>query len=255
MILFFADIDNTLIYSYKHNIGNETIGVEFYPEKNKMISFMTKTSWELLQKAAEKVIFIPTTTRTMEQYQRINFGFTPMYALVCNGGVLLENGQENTQWYVDSRSLTAVCAKEMERAAALLEQDENRCYPLKNIQELMLFTKSKNPQKTVEQLKKMLDLAKVDVYCNQAKIYVLPKKMDKGTACCRLQERFTADCMIAAGDSEFDIPMLAAADIALAPKRLCDLFACKVQEICDEKQQLFSEYVLKFVCHYAAIGI
>ncbi len=33
MILFFADMDNTLIYSYKRDIGSDKIGVEFYPEK------------------------------------------------------------------------------------------------------------------------------------------------------------------------------------------------------------------------------
>lgn len=111
MILFFADMDNTLIYSYKRDIGSDKIGVEFYPEKNQMISYMTKTSWKLLQKVAHKLLFIPTTTRTIEQYQRINLGFVPLYALVCNGGILLENGQENMRWYADSRELAAPAKK------------------------------------------------------------------------------------------------------------------------------------------------
>ena len=117
MILFFADMDNTLIYSHKRDIGSDKIGVEFYPEKNQMISYMTKTSWKLLQKVAHKLLFIPTTTRTIEQYQRINLGFVPLYALVCNGGILLENGQENMRWYADSRELAAPAKKEIERAS------------------------------------------------------------------------------------------------------------------------------------------
>ena len=106
MILFFADMDNTLIYSYKRDIGSDKIGVEFYPEKSDDFLY-DKTSWKLLQKVAHKLLFIPTTTRTIEQYQRINLGFVPLYALVCNGGILLENGQENMRWYADSRELAA----------------------------------------------------------------------------------------------------------------------------------------------------
>ena len=76
-------------------------------------TYMTKTSWKLLQKVAHKLLFIPTTTRTIEQYQRINLGFVPLYALVCNGGILLENGQENMRWYADSRELAApACGKQ-----------------------------------------------------------------------------------------------------------------------------------------------
>ncbi len=250
MILFFADMDNTLIYSYKRDIGSDKIGVEFYPEKNQMISYMTKTSWKLLQKVAHKLLFIPTTTRTIEQYQRINLGFVPLYALVCNGGILLENGQENMRWYADSRELAAPAKKEIERASVLLKQDEYRSYPLKNIRDLVLFTKSNNPIKTVEQLHKSLDLSMVDVICNQAKVYVIPKKIDKGTACRRLKEKLYADCTIAAGDSVFDISMLAAADIALAPKWLCDAYDVKANGICDEEQQFFSEYILKYVLDY-----
>ena len=106
MILFFADMDNTLIYSYKRDIGSDKIGVEFYPEKNQMISYMTKTSWKLLQKVAHKLLFIPTTTRTIEQYQRINLGFVPCMRLcvmvgfcwkmvrkICGGMRIQENSQ------------------------------------------------------------------------------------------------------------------------------------------------------------------
>lgn len=43
-----------------------------------------------MKKVSEKMTIIPTSTRTEEQYKRIDLdiGIVP-YALVCNGGVLL----------------------------------------------------------------------------------------------------------------------------------------------------------------------
>lgn len=41
---FISDLDNTLIYSYKKNIGGDTINVEVY--EGREISFMTRGSYE-----------------------------------------------------------------------------------------------------------------------------------------------------------------------------------------------------------------
>ena len=57
----------------------------------------------------------------------------------------------------------------------------------------------------------------VDIFHNKEKVYVVPKKLSKGTAVERFREYIKADKIIAAGDSEFDISMLRAADIRIAP--------------------------------------
>ena len=46
MVLFVSDLDNTLIYSYKREIGKKKICVELY--EGKEISFMTENSYRLL---------------------------------------------------------------------------------------------------------------------------------------------------------------------------------------------------------------
>ena len=46
MLIFHADLDNTLIYSYKHDIGSDTVGVERY--QGRVISYMTGSSYEML---------------------------------------------------------------------------------------------------------------------------------------------------------------------------------------------------------------
>ncbi len=64
MVVFHSDLDNTLIYSYKHDIGSDKKCVEVY--QNREVSFMTKKSFDLLKAVKEKVVFVPTTTRTQE---------------------------------------------------------------------------------------------------------------------------------------------------------------------------------------------
>ena len=91
MIVFYSDLDNTLIYSYRREIGGKKRCVEVY--QGREISFMSEYSYHLLQEISKKALFIPVTTRTMEQYQRIDLGIgIPEYALVCNGGILLVRG-------------------------------------------------------------------------------------------------------------------------------------------------------------------
>ena len=73
MIVFHTDLDNTLIYSYRHDIGRDRRCVEVY--QGREISFVTQETHRLLQKLSERkeqVLIVPTTTRTAEQYARIN---------------------------------------------------------------------------------------------------------------------------------------------------------------------------------------
>ena len=97
MIIFNTDLDKTLIYSYKHDIGNDKLCAEIY--QGRQVSFVTRRTAELLKRVNETVLLVPTTTRTLEQYVRIDLGIgTPHYALVCNGGILLTDGEEDSGW-------------------------------------------------------------------------------------------------------------------------------------------------------------
>lgn len=249
MIIFHSDIDNTLIYSYKHDIGPDKVGVEIYQDRT--ISFMTSKSYSLLKQVANKVVFVPTTTRTVEQYGRIDFGIPcPDYALVCNGGILLEQGKENGKWYEDSLMLVENAAGELALAEKYLYEDKNRCFDVRNIRGLFLFTKSERPLETLQGLKNILNLSKVDVFHNGIKVYVIPKNMNKGKACMRLKEKLKPECMIAAGDSEFDVPMLQIANIAIAPQKLCDTYHVDAQTSYDKAKDIFSDYILDYIVKY-----
>ena len=216
MDIFCSDLDNTIIYSYKHDIGEQKRCVEIYQERE--ISFITNMQYELLQRLKEEIVIIPTTTRTIEQYERINLGIGDFkYALTCNGGILLENGKENKNWYQESLRIVDESKKVMGKALFLLEGEKRRIFELRNIKNLFIFTKCDEPEQVVEKLKRELDCTLVDVFNNGIKVYVVPKKLNKGNAIRRLKEYLGANEVIAAGDSEFDVSMLKECSFGVAP--------------------------------------
>lgn len=216
MTVLHIDLDNTLIYSYKHDIGNDKINVEIYQDRE--ISFVTKRTYENLKKISRQMLLIPTSTRSIEQYNRINLqiGDIP-YALVCNGGVLLADGEKVSSWYQTSMELIRESLPALDAARHILERDSRRKFELRFIEDLFLFTKCEEPEAVIEELKKTLDTDAVDIFHNKEKVYVVPKKLSKGKAVERFREYIGADRVIAAGDSEFDISMLRAADLGIAP--------------------------------------
>lgn len=219
MILFHSDLDNTLIYSYKHDIGPDKKCVEIYQDKE--ISFMTTESFEILKRIQSKILFVPTTTRTIEQYRRIRFDIDiPKYALVCNGGILLKDGMIDLDWYQETLNIISDVREEVEKSIGLLEKDENRYLEIRYIEQLFVFTKTSEPTVTIEYLSSILDKNKVDIFNNGDKIYVIPKELNKGTGILRLKKKLSANKIIAAGDSEFDISMLKASDIGFCPDSL-----------------------------------
>lgn len=258
MIAFYTDLDNTLIYSYKHDIGKEKKCVEIY--EGREVSYVTDRTDALLKELlhrgctrdGEELLWIPTTTRTVEQYERISFGTdVPHYALTCNGGVLLVNGIRDEAWYRESVRMAADSQVQLMKALDILETDEDRIMEVRFIEELFAFTKSASPEKTMETLKRQLSCEKVDVLQNGVKIYVLPKVLHKGVAVRRMRERIHPQSVVAAGDSLFDESMLLEADRAFLPKSLQEQLSGgssgnigRKLEVCGENQ-LFSEFILE----------
>lgn len=254
--VFHTDLDNTLIYSYKHDIGEDKQCVEVY--QGREISFMTRYSYEALQYLNQKMLIVPTTTRTIEQYERIQLGISAEYALTCNGGILLKRGKRVEEWYEESLRLTEDCVQECKRAIDMLEQDENRKLDVRWIERLFVFTKSSQPEKTMNTLNKMLDRSKVDVMSTGVKVYVVPKTLSKGNALIRFRDFLAEERqrmhkkssqiqLMAAGDSEFDISMLRTADVALAPQSLTDRYQKEIDFAILQNKEVFSDSLLDYM--------
>ena len=250
MIVFHTDLDNTLIYSYKHDIGEEKRCVEIY--QGREISFVTQGTYRLLLRLSEQksqILIVPTTTRTIGQYQRIDLGVgTFPYALVCNGGVLLVNGKEDEKWYRDSLERIRDSKTDLDKALEFLGKETRRTFELRFIRELFVFTKCEEPEAVVEDLREILDANVVDVFNNGVKVYVVPKALNKGKAVERFRSYTGADYVIAAGDSEFDISMLEAADRGIAAPELAQGYPFSDKIECPFERKLFAESMLETVC-------
>lgn len=247
MHIFCMDLDNTIIYSYKHDIGNEKINVEIY--QGREISFITKKTQELLLMVKEKYMLIPTSTRTVGQYERIDLGIGAFpYALVCNGGILLVNGKRDRAWYETSLDLIWESNPELEKAMSILEHEKRRKFELRFIERLFVFTKCNDPEEVVQYLRSQLNVGIVDIFHNGEKVYVVPKKLSKGMAVRRLREKLKPESILAAGDSEFDISMVKEADHGFVPYGFTDAYQIsddrsKIMEM--ESERLFSEALLE----------
>lgn len=99
-----SDLDRTLIYSaaaldlaMPDAEAPRLLCVETY--QRKPLSYMTETAAGLLAELVSGTTFVPTTTRTREQYGRIHLpGPAPEFAICANGGHLLVRGESDPDW-------------------------------------------------------------------------------------------------------------------------------------------------------------
>lgn len=95
--IFATDLDRTLIYSNRaFDNNNHFICVEHINAKE--ITYMTQESIRLLHKLKEKVMIIPVTTRSIEQFKRVTIVSDSKYAITSNGGTILKNGKILKEW-------------------------------------------------------------------------------------------------------------------------------------------------------------
>ena len=228
------------------------MNVEIYKERE--ISFISNHTYELLKKVNEEFLIIPTSTRTIEQYERIDLKIgTFKYALVCNGSVLLVDGKKDKDWYKESLRLAKPSNLEVKKALEYLENDKRRTFELRYIEDLFVFTKCDEAETVVNELREYLDKSLVNVFNNKEKVYVLPTSLSKGKAIERLRKYLKAEFIIAAGDSEFDISMVEAADVGLVPNGFKAEFNIKSDIYEMGKEGLFSEQLLRKCLQYGGV--
>jgi len=188
--------------------------------------------------------------------------------------------------YYDSLMLAVKTWDKLLKAQDILKFDRDRSMEVRFIEELFVFTKSREPKRTVHKLREELDLSKIDVFSNGVKIYAIPKSLTKGNAICRLKESLGIEYMtakgydifdlimtveengkfdlntiisensdfdltvIVAGDSEFDLTMIEEADMAVIPELLAKkLEEKRMQEKCMVigKEKIYSDELLEYI--------
>ena len=222
-MIFASDLDRTLIYSEKFLLDYS--GKVTAVESGKYTSYMSERSVDLLKYIARRAIFVPCTTRTIEQYRRIQFFqnvVKPKYSVVSNGANILVEGILDFGY---SKTISMIllneCAagediiKEFNKLASDLwaqpfRQADGAFYyciidrDKAPLQELTVFTKWALEQKW-------------GVSIQGRKLYLVPQAINKWSAMQRVIEITGDGWIIGAGDSLLDLPLIKGVNYAISP--------------------------------------
>ncbi|QKW10706.1 HAD family hydrolase [Streptomyces sp. NA04227] len=223
-----SDLDRTLIYSaaalqltMPDARAPRLLCVEVY--ESKPLSYLTETSAGLLGELASSTVFVPTTTRTGEQYQRIQLpGPAPEFAICANGGHILVNGVTDPDWQAHvARRLADECAGLDEIRAHLRATAGSEWLLKERVAEdlfaYLVVERALLPEGWVKELGEWAEDRGWTVSLQGRKIYVVPGPLTKSAAMREVARRTRARLTLAAGDSLLDADLLLAADLAWRP--------------------------------------
>lgn len=93
-MIFATDLDKTMIFNKKY--VNESIidKVQLVETINQSpVSYMSKSAINKLKEVNKKIQVIPTTTRSLEEFYNVKTFEFCKYAIVSNGGIILEDNK------------------------------------------------------------------------------------------------------------------------------------------------------------------
>ncbi|MFJ4919479.1 HAD family hydrolase [Streptomyces sp. NPDC088725] len=227
-VLVASDLDRTLIYSagalrlpMPDAEAPRLLCVEIY--QGSPLSYLTETAAGLLDALARSTVFVPTTTRTREQYGRIRLpGPAPRFAICANGGHLLVDGMPDPGWQaVVERRIAGECASLAEVRAHLLAAADPAWLLKERVAEdlfaYLVVDRALLPPDWVKELAEWAEPRGWTVSLQGRKIYAVPRPLTKSAAMREVARRTDAGLTLAAGDSLLDADLLLAADRGWRP--------------------------------------
>ncbi|TDE20469.1 HAD family hydrolase [Actinomadura sp. 6K520] len=226
-VLVCSDLDRTLIYSaaaFALDGPDETMPrllcVEFY--RGAPLSYMTEAAARTLETLATAATFVPATTRTPEQYRRVNLLEKPAaYAITANGGHLLVDGADDPEWAASVRARVADgCAPLADVQEHLVQVSGEFVLKRRSASGLFAYTvvdRASLPAGWVGDLTGWCAERGWRTSLQGRKVYCLPAGLTKAAAAAEVARRTGASTMLAAGDSLLDIELLEAADRSIRP--------------------------------------
>lgn len=240
-MLFASDLDQTLIYSQR-TFMNQEFNEQIYPVewlKDRFISYMTQNALNKLKEVSQKVLFVPVTTRTKLQYQRINFleyDISVQYAVTSNGGTIFFKGKEDKEWTNHVLKGIDNCAVARDLINKFNEIS-NPSWVIKDSGKLAdnlfyycLIEREKIPLAELAAFKTWASENNWKLSIQGRKLYLVPKNVNKKAAILYIKEREGMSQVVAAGDSLLDLDMLKAADLGIAPAH-GELYALYIQSV------------------------
>ncbi|KON87510.1 hypothetical protein AF332_12175 [Sporosarcina globispora] len=224
MRMFASDLDRTLIYSNKalDDFGQSAeslIGVERKDDKE--IAFMTSKALKMLKEISAQMLFVPVTTRTFEQYQRIfifqeSFNFP--YAVTSNGANIHYNGTSMEEW-------SCIVRKRLKAECALLEEMMERSQgfelkgKIKTAENLFFYyiLEEKLTAAAKEDIIRLAESFGWRISHQGRKLYFIPNPICKGEAVKFIKDREGINKVFGAGDSVLDHDFLKICDYPYVP--------------------------------------
>ncbi|MCC0782247.1 HAD hydrolase family protein [Clostridioides sp. ES-S-0108-01] len=213
-MIVFSDLDRSIIYSDKFlNTNSEYTNIEIYREKE--ISYISLDTINLIKQIQYYGMFIPTTTRTVEQFKRIGFnkyGIHFPWSITSNGGIILKNNEILKSW-----------SERIDKLKSDYEPIESMIEKFRDYLNIDGITNFKVAEDTffyivVDFSKFNLDLIKEYInilesknwrfYVSGRKIYFIPKEISKENAIKYLTKELEIESFYAIGDSIMDYGML-----------------------------------------------
>lgn len=244
-VLFAADLDGTLIHSHRHWRPGDVV-VEMLHGKPQ--SFMTENAVSLLRELQQYAVFVPITSRSIDQYRRIVWpkGIAPpRLAIVSNGGNVLVDGELSAEWSRASEKMIQPYRAKVEQAYRAL-MGTGLAASGRVADGMFAAAAFKDNRTAARAYGETVFPDGLWSARSGRKIFAGPPGVDKKTALCRLMkqdERIPP--LIAAGDSIMDIGMLQIADLALVPKPMAGALAATRERIREGVQEDFAAAMLK----------
>ncbi|MEV0945089.1 HAD family hydrolase [Rhodococcus sp. NPDC049939] len=240
--LIATDLDRTMIYSRSAMelaagekdvtdpaAQDDLLCVEVYD--GKPLSYVTTAAESMLRRLADTTVVVPTTTRTVAQFQRIELPGAPWrYAITTNGGNILVDGVPDEGWRSDVDAAIAAGAASLSEIGDELARrvDDSWVRSSRIADELfsyLVVDVDAMPTGFVEDW---------DAWCSDRgwgasrqgrKVYTMPKAVCKSRAVAEVRARLVKDgvleqgtSVLAAGDGALDAAMLSKADAAIRPR-------------------------------------
>lgn len=224
---FASDLDRTLIYSHRvldqYAYEGEYDLVEVLDERP--LSYMSVETKKSLQTIHQSGWFIPVTTRTTAQYERITFfeqELIPEYAVTTNGGCILHHGKPLEDWQaiVDERLRECMPVREMLRAISELPVAAwvKRTRTAEGRFLYLIMKEEYLSHIPLTELKLWGEERGWQVSLQGRKLYFIPQPLNKWDAVAFLKDRLQLEYVYGAGDSLLDAGLIRQSDMGFAPR-------------------------------------
>lgn len=225
MILFASDLDRTLIYSkraladFGYTDYSSLTSVE--RKDNEEVAFMTQRAKELLTVLAKHCLFVPVTTRTYEQFNRIYMFSSDVpltYAVTSNGANIFYKGKKVPEWQEMVKSRLKKECLPIDKMIREV-QELNITGTLKIAEGLFFYyiLEKGISSESVSKVKRFASQHGWKVSIQGRKLYFVPQPVCKGEAIKFIRERHQIQTLIGAGDSILDYDFLKLCDVSYVP--------------------------------------